>query len=334
MVRFGVIGTNWITEAFIEAGSKHPDFELTAVYSRSEETAQSFAEKFKSNITIFSDIREMAKSDKLDAVYIASPNAFHARQAIELLQHGKHVLCEKSIASNKAELEAMIAVAKQHKVLLMEAVKSTFTPNFHSVKSNLGKIGTIRSYFASYCQYSSRYDAYKEGNILNAFKPEFSNGAMMDIGIYCIYPLVVLFGAPESIHATGLKLDSGVDGKGSIILKYRDMDATVMFSKISNSSLPAEIQGENGNIIIDKIHTPERVEIQFRNGDTEDLTQPQERETMYYEAKEFIELIQNGKMESEINSHENSLIVMEILDEARRQIGIVFPADENPVTTL
>ncbi|NMD68971.1 Gfo/Idh/MocA family oxidoreductase [Bacillus sp. DNRA2] len=334
MIRFGVIGTNWITDSFIEGASKHPDFQLTAVYSRSLDTAKSFVEKHQANITIFTNLIEMAQSNELDAVYIASPNAFHARQAIVLIEHGKHVLCEKSIASNKAELEAMISAARKQQVVLMEAVKSTLTPNFQTVMAHLDKIGTVRSYFASYCQYSSRYDAYKQGNILNAFKPEFSNGAIMDIGIYCIYPLVVLFGAPESIEAKGIILESGVDGKGSIILKYKDMDAVVMFSKISNSALPAEIQGEEGNLWIDKIHTPERVELRIRNGKTVDLSEMQKQETMYYEAKEFIELIQHGKQESSINSLTNSLIVMDILDEARKQMGVVFPADHNPITTL
>ncbi len=329
MVRFGVIGTNWITEAFIKAASIHQDFELTAVYSRTKDKAEEFAGKFQVK-SIYTDLNVLASSNEIDAVYIASPNSLHARQAIIFLKQGKHVICEKPIASNKAELQAMISAAKENHVLLMEALKSPFLPNFQVVRDHLDKIGKVRSFFASYCQYSSRYDAYKEGNILNAFKPEFSNGAIMDIGIYCIYPLVVLFGKPESVQATGYMLESGVDGKGSILLKYKEMDAVVMFSKITNSSLPAEIQGEKGNIIIDKINIPEKVEIQYRNGDTEELTQPQLADTMFYEAREFIELIKKGRVESMINSYENSLTVMEIIDETRKQIGVVFPADQNP----
>ncbi len=126
----------------------------------------------------------------------------------------------------KLELQAMIDVARKNNVLLMEAVKSTLLPNFQVVRENVNRVGKVRSYFASFCQYSSRYDAYKEGNILNAFKPEFSNGAIMDIGVYCIYPLVVLFGRPESVNASGTLLDSGVDGNGSIVLKYKDMNAS------------------------------------------------------------------------------------------------------------
>lgn len=327
MIRFGIIGTNWITERFIEAASKLDDFALTAVYSRTEEKAKEFAGKFNIQ-TIFTDLEEMAASNEIDAVYIASPNSLHAKQAIIMMQHGKHVLCEKPLASNTAEVEEMIRTAKENNVLLMEALKTTLQPNFTCIKEHLHKIGKVRRYFASYCQYSSRYDAYKEGKILNAFNPAFSNGSLMDIGIYCIYPLVVLFGEPQSVQAMGYMLESGVDGQGSVLLKYEEMDAVVMYSKITNSYIPSEIQGENGSIIIDKIHTPEKVEVRYRDGSVEDITQPQEQNTMYYEAKEFIELIKNGQLQSSVNSFEHSMITAKILEEARRQIGIVYPADQ------
>lgn len=328
MVRFGVVGTNWITETFLKAAVQIEDFQLSAVYSRTEEKAKAFAGKFGVN-KIFTDLEAMAGSGDIDAVYIASPNSLHAEQAVIFMEHKVHVLCEKPIASNTKELQKMIDSAKENNVLLMEALKSTFLPNFKAVQENLHKIGQIRRYFASYCQYSSRYDAYRQGTVLNAFDPKFSNGALMDIGIYCIYPLVTLFGKPEEVKATGYMLESGVDGEGSIVLTYPDKDAVVMYSKIANSNLPSEIQGEDGNIFIDKINTPEKVEIHYRNGNREDLTQQQMSDSMYYEAKEFIELVQAGKTESDINSFANSMIAMEIIEEARTQIGVVYPADEN-----
>jgi scyllo-inositol 2-dehydrogenase (NADP+) len=327
MVRFGVVGTNWITESFIKGASHHPDFQLGAVYSRAEDRAAEFAGKFGVD-TIFTDMEEMAKSDVIDAVYIASPNSLHASQAITFMENGKHVLCEKAIASNSRELEEMIRSAKDNQVVLMEALKSTLMPNFKAIQENLDKIGTIRRYFASYCQYSSRYDKYKEGTVLNAFNPEFSAGSLMDIGIYCIYPLVVLFGEPRSVQATGYLLESGVDGEGSLILKYDEMDAVIMFSKITDSSLPSEIHGENGNIRIDKISTPEKVEILYREGKSEDISREQLDDNMFYEAEEFITLIQQGKLESDNNSLENSRITMKILDEARSQMGVRFPSDK------
>ncbi|MBO9131452.1 Gfo/Idh/MocA family oxidoreductase [Bacillus sp. 165] len=327
MINFGVIGTNWITERFIDAAIKVEDFSLTAVYSRTEEKAKEFASKFNVE-NIFTNLEEMARSEEIEAVYIASPNSLHAQQAILMMEHGKHVICEKPLASNTAEAEEMIRVARKNNVLFMEAMKSTLQPNFLCIKEHLHKIGKVRRYFASYCQYSSRYDSYKQGNVLNAFNPVFSNGALMDIGIYCIYPLVVLFGEPKQVQGMGYMLESGVDGQGSIQLQYEEMDASIMYSKITDSYVPCEIQGENGSIIIDKIHTPERVEIRYRDGSVEDISQPQESNTMYYEAKEFVELIKNGKVESAINSYNYSLITAKIMEEARKQIGVVYPADQ------
>jgi scyllo-inositol 2-dehydrogenase (NADP+) len=327
MVRFGIVGTNWITEEFIKAASLSADFVLAAVYSRTKEKAKEFAAKFSVK-HIFTDLESMAKSGEIDAVYLASPNSFHASQAIVFLNNKIHVLCEKPMASHSGEVKEMAAAAKRNNVLLMEALKTTQLPNFMSIKSNLQKLGKIRRYTASYCKYSSRYDAYKEGTVLNAFKPEYSNGSLMDLGVYCLYPMAALFGKPLSVKASGFKLETGVDGEGSLIMDYGDMDAIVMFSKIANSYLPSEIQGENGSMLIDKIHTPEEVMIRYREGSTENITSQQDKPSMYYEANEFIELINNRKIESAVNSLEVSLIVAEIMEEARRQIGIIYPADK------
>ncbi|APH06116.1 Gfo/Idh/MocA family protein [Bacillus weihaiensis] len=327
MVRFGMIGTNWITESFISAASKVEDFQLTAVYSRTSEKAEEFARKYHAAHT-YTDLDEFAKSEEFDAVYLASPNSLHASQAIKLMKNGKHVLCEKPIASNVKEVEEMVRVAKEHNVVLMEAVKTTLLPNFLAIRDHLHKIGKVRRYFASYCQYSSRYDKYKAGTVLNAFKPEFSNGSLMDIGIYCVYPAVALFGAPNDVKASSYMLDSGVDGEGSLLLTYDDMDAVIMYSKITNSYIPSEIQGENGSIIIDKIHTPEHVKIHYKDGTVEDITREQDSESMYYEAKEFMELVNENKLQSSMNSHDNTCQTAAILEKARKQIGLVYPADK------
>lgn len=327
MLRFGVIGTNWITDRFIKAASEHPDFQLNGVYSRTEERATEFAAKYGVSLT-FTSLEDMAKSNEIDCIYIASPNSYHAEQSILFMKHKKHVLCEKPIASNTKELKQMLQVAKENDVLLMEALKTTFLPNFQAIKDNLSKIGPVRKYFSSYCQYSSRYDAYKEGTIENAFLPEFSNGALMDIGVYCLYPAVYLFGKPTEIKANGLLLETGVDAEGSLILKYDDKEVVMIFSKITNSYIQSEVQGEEGSIVFDKLNPPEDVKIRYRNGEVEDISRVQDHEPMYYETKDFIELVQAGKRESSINSFETSLHVMEVLDEARKQMGVVYPSDK------
>ena len=326
MTRIGIVGTNWITERLLEAASAVENFELAAVYSRTSERAEEFGTKY--GITnLFTNLEEMAGSEEIDAVYIATPNSYHADQAILFLQHGKHVLCEKPLAANATEVARMIQAAKNHNVLLMEAMKSTLLPNFKVIQNNLHKIGPIRRYFASYCQYSSRYDKYKEGIVLNAFNPKFANGSLMDLGVYCLYPLITLFGEPKEVKATGLLLDSGVDGEGSVILKYDDKDAVVIYSKITNSFLPSEIQGEKGSMIIDKIHSVEKVDIHYNDGTIEPLTVDQSQPAMYYEVKEFVDLINQGKTESTTNSYENSSTTMQVLDKVREEIGLIFPSD-------
>jgi predicted dehydrogenase len=243
------------------------------------------------------------------------------------MNHGKHVLCEKPFASNACEAKAMIEASEKNNVTLMEAMKPTLTPNFFSIKNNLDKIGTVRRYFSCYCQYSSRYDQLKEGTVMNAFDPKLSNGAVMDIGIYTIYTMVVLFGKPVKISAAGIKLMTGVDGQGAINFEYDGMNATVLYSKIADSTLATEIQGEEGTIISDRINIINRVMLRYRDGKETGISTPAPRHEYYYEIAEFINLIETGKRQSEINSHENSLITLEIIDEIRAQLGITYPAD-------
>lgn len=334
-IRFGVVGTNFITDWVIAGAREDARFELAAVCSRTKERAEEYVAKH--NIPhIFTSLEEMAASDKVDAIYIASPNYAHAEQSILCMNHGKHVLCEKPMAANAHEARRMVECSRKNGVTLMEAMKSTLSPNFLAAKENLNRIGTPRRYFASFCQYSSRYDKFKEGVVLNAFRPELANGAMMDIGVYTIYPLVVLFGKPQAINAQGVVLSSGVDGQGAVNMQYDGLNATVLYSKIANSQLPAEIEGEDGNILINRIQTP--VDVRFyprqapasgheKRAEGELLSQPEEHNEYYYEVKEFIDLIEQGRVESDINSHHNSISTLEIIDEVRRQLGVRYSSD-------
>ena len=335
-IRFGVVGTNNITDWVIAGGRQDKRFELTAVCSRTQERAEEFAAKHGIP-HIFTSLEEMASSPLIDAVYIATPNYVHAEQSILCMNHGKHVLCEKPFASNAKEVRLMIEAAKKNKVTLMEAMISTLNPNFAIAKERMKDLGTIRRYFASYCQYSSRYDKFKEGIILNAFKPELSNGAVMDIGIYTIYPMVALFGKPQQIEAQGIVLHTGADGQGAVNFQYEGMNATVLYSKIANSALPTEIEGEAGNLLLDKIHITKQVDFiprqvtaqgKEQENHCQSIGAPLEKSEYYYEIAEFINLIEQGKQESNVNSWENSLTTLEIIDEIRRQLGVHYPADE------
>lgn len=325
-LRFGIVGTNFIVDKIIEAARLDERFECAAVYSRTQERADEFAARHGIPYT-FTSLGDMASSNSIDAVYIASPNSLHAEQSILFMQHGKHVLCEKPLASNAREVREMIAASEKYGVALMEAMKPTLTPDFGEVIAYKDRIGTIRRYFSCYCQYSSRYDKLKEGVVLNAFRPELSNGAMMDLGVYTLYPMVVLFGRPKTISATGLLLSTGVDGQGAVNFEYDGMNATILYSKIADSALPTEIQGEEGTITIDRINAIKDVKLQYRNGDVSDLSHTDRGNDYYYEVAEFIDMVQQDRRESDVNSHENSLITIEIIDEIRRQLKIKYPAD-------
>ncbi|GAM55134.1 possible oxidoreductase [Vibrio ishigakensis] len=175
----------------------------------------------------------------------------------------------------------------------------------------------------NYCQYSSRYQKYLDGLNPNTFNPAFSNGSIMDIGFYCIAAAVFLFGGPQKVLASAHLLPSGVDGHGTAILSYPDFDLLISHSKVTNSHLASEIQGEKGSIIIEHIAECDRLTIQYSNGEVEHIELPQAENSMYYEAEAFAQRIQHkGPYTSQ-----HSLTVANLLSEIRKQTGVHFPAD-------
>nr|WP_287856738.1 Gfo/Idh/MocA family oxidoreductase [Klebsiella sp.] len=328
MIRFAVVGTNWITKQFVDAAHETGKYKLTAIYSRSLEQAQAFASDYPVE-HLFTSLEELAQCADVDAVYIASPNSLHFPQTRLFLSHKKHVICEKPLASNLQEVEAAIKVARENNVVLFEAFKTASLPNFLLLKQSFDKIGKLRKAFINYCQYSSRYQRYLDGENPNTFNPAFSNGSIMDIGFYCLASAVALWGEPRSVHASASLLESGVDGQGTVVLSYGDFDVTLHHSKVSDSAIPSEIQGEAGALVIEKISECQKVCFIPRGGKPQDLTQPQHINTMLYEAEEFARLVEANEV-----AHpglEVSRITAKLLSEIRRQTGVVFPVDTQPV---
>lgn len=309
----------------MDAGSQCEGFKVQAVYSRSMEKAKEYAGKYGIE-DCYDSLDALAAAENIDAVYVASPNALHARQSIKMLKAGKHVLCEKTIASNSGELEHMIKAAKEHQAIVMEGMRSVFDPGFSAIQENLPKLGKVRRATFQYCQYSRRYDNFKKGIIENAFKPELSNGALMDIGVYCVHPMVKLFGLPNEISAHCLKLSNGVDASGTIVATYDEMQAELMYSKITNSALPSQIQGEEASMIIKEIPDTTTIEIVYRSGEREEIKIDKKTNNMYYEIEEFIRLAETKESAKVHNQY--SVWELKVMDEARKQMGIVFPADQ------
>ncbi len=322
-MKFGIIGTSWISDRFIEAGFMIEDFQLEAVYSRSIEKAKNFGKKYNVK-NYFDSLEKMAKSSLLDGVYIASPNSLHIEQAKIFVNEGISVFIEKPIASTPKELTCLLALAKEKNVLVMEGIIPLQLPNYKGIEENLYKIGKIRKITGVFCQYSSKYDRWKEGIYTNAFDPRWANGALMDIGIYPLYLITSLFGRPKNIIGTATILEDSIDGEGNIILSYEGFSANLIYSKISNSYLKSEISGEKGSILIDHVAQISNIEIVYNNGEIENISRHQKENTMYYELLDFIDTFKKGKIESSINTHSKSILVQELLLESRRKMGFSF----------
>lgn len=327
-LKIGMIGTNFISDDFCEAAAQVPGAELFAVYSRKQETGDAFAAKH--NIPrVYTDYDEFLDSG-LDAVYVASPNFAHCSQTLKALDRKKHVLCEKVMAVNEQEVRSMIDCALENNVVLLEAMRPDFDPAYDLIEQNLPRIGKLRRATFEFCQYSSRYDSFREGIIQNAFNPELGNAAVMDIGVYCIHSLVRLFGAPKNVKAFSTKLSNGFDGSGIVLLEYEDMTAEAVYSKIAVSVNPSVLQGEDGSIMIDYISKPESVSLRLREsardtlagGAIEKLPYTPVKNNMIFEIQEFLKLVEKKEADHKYLKH--SLDTIRVLDEVRRQTGIRF----------
>ncbi|MBP3437259.1 MAG: Gfo/Idh/MocA family oxidoreductase [Clostridia bacterium] len=322
---FGIIGTNFISSNFI-AALPYTSAGVSAVYSRREETGKAFAEKHNLPF-VYTDMDAFLASD-IDAVYIASPNFLHKEQAIRALKAGKHVLVEKPAAPSLAEWQEMKEEAKKAGKVLMEAMRPIHAEAWEIVKNNLQKIGKVREAVLDYCQYSSRYDAFLEGTVLNAFNPALSNAALLDIGIYPISAAVFTFGMPKDIKSRSCFLPNGFECGGTVILGYEGFSVTVTYSKVAQSVTPSHIIGEKGGIVIDKVSNPLAVTLYTENGAKKEpipLPQTDAMDNMFEEVRDFCQAIEDGDLLPAALYTDMSLSVM---DAVRAENGITFPSDE------
>jgi len=315
-MRIAVIGTSKIAQEFAGAVSECRDLELTAVYSRSEDNAERFAGAF--NIPHkFTDLDALAGSPLADAVYIASPNALHAPQSVLMLKNGKHVLCEKPIATSAAEFAQMLSVAEENGLVLLEACKDMFAPGIGILKGLFPEIGAIRRASLIKNQYSSRYDEFKSGATHNVFTTQMAGGALMDLGIYCVELMVALFGKPESVVSSSIFLHTGVDGQGAVIAKYDGFLAELSYSKISDAVTTSVIQGEEGSLIFENASHIYSIEVVMRNGDRRQVEVGLMDKFMVYEVLAFAEMIAGQRQAGPYNEY--SMIAQVIMDEIKRQ---------------
>ena len=296
-ISFGIIGTNFISDWFVSATKRTECATVSAVYSRTKERGEAFA-KTNSIEKVYTSLSEMLSDGEIDAVYVASPTFLHKEHTISALRAGKHVLCEKMIAIDCGELSEMTRAAKKAGKVLLEAMRPDFDGAVELIRAELDRIGPVRRVSLDYCQYSSRYDKFKSGEVLNAFDPKMKNSALADIGIYPLHTCINLFGEPSSVAARSIFLENGFEAAGSVVMSYPGMLATVNYSKITDNASPSVIEGERGTILIDRINGTDNITVKLRTGESFRLDYRACPNNMHLEVIAFCDMI-SGKASNE-----------------------------------
>lgn len=331
MIHLGIIGTNWITDQFVQAAHETGRYQLTAVYSRKLATAQSFAEKY-GEVTCVDDLTTFFQLEELDTVYIASPNSLHFEQAKQGILSGKNVIVEKPAFSTPSEMAEIIELANENQVLFFEAARNIHEKSFDTIESVLTEHGNIIGANFTYMKYSSRYDAVLAGEEPNIFSPHFSGGALVDLGVYPVYAALAWFGRPQNVYYFARKIVTGVDGIGTIILRYETFDVTIQTGKIGNSDLKSEIYFENGTLELNAVNAIEQAVFYDRTNNETVLPVTAQANPMVEEAADFAEVIEN-KTDPQLGARYEEWIelardVNEAIYLMRKHAEISFDADK------
>ncbi len=326
-LKFATIGTSHIAELYVKGALDTGLWELAAVYSRNYETGKAFADKFGCE-TVFTSLEKMAESDEINAVYIASPNKFHFEQSKLFLENNKHVICEKPLCSHLEDAKELFALAERNNLILTEAMLYMHVPARDILKNGLDACGNTRHVFLNFARKSKQLNRLLKGELPNIFNPEMEAGGLMDLGVYCIYPAVDLFGVPQKADISAYKLNTGADGCGAVILHYPDKCVTLSYSKISDSFLPSEFQGEEKTVTIGSVGLLSDIKLVSHDGTAQTLFGEEEKyKLMGYEAKNFFDFISGKNRDYYCYCREMSIRVCEILEELRKKADIAFPSD-------
>lgn len=346
-VRFAVIGTSSISESFVDALSSSDEAVYVGSMSRDTERAERVRARL-GGTRAFTTVVEVATCDEVDAVYIASPNALHFEQALACIRAGKHVLVEKPMCANAAQARTLFDAGRACGVAVMEAMRSVHDPAYEVLRAALPRIGRVRRASFRFGKYSSRYGEVLAGRQTNIFDARMATGALMDIGVYCVEACVALFGEPESIACEAVRIAGAdceatggvIDGAGTILARYPDMLAELAYSKITTDMLPCQIEGELGTITYGGVSVPLEGTLTVRGQACGGASRPGEftvgdvhealpfapcDNNMCYELQDFVACIQGRRAVDEFERI--TLAALDIMDEARRQAGIVFSAE-------
>lgn len=323
-IRWGIVGPGHIAHSFAKDLQLVEDGELTAVASRSLDRANEFADEYGAEHR-FGSYQELFESDAVDVLYIATPHTSHCDLTIEALDHGKAVLCEKPMGIDADQVKLMIASAKKNQVFLMEALWSRFNPSIVKVKELIdeGKIGEIAYLSANFGFYALERD--ENGRLLN---PDLAGGSLLDIGIYPIFLSYLILGKPNNIEAVSLFHKTGVEIQTSMIFEYPHAQATLVSGLRSKIQMRAEISGSKGSAFLhERWHETQGYSLEI-DDTMEDFELPTNGKGYTHEIDEVHDCLRNGRLQSEKWTLQNSLDLVNLLDEVRSITGTTFPFEE------
>lgn len=327
-IQWGILGCGRIARKFAADLRLVKDAELMAVASRSMETAKAFAHEFPAR-HVHDSYEALVKNNDVDVIYVATPHSHHYDHTILCLENNKAVLCEKAFAVNAEQAKKMIALAQQKKVFLMEALWTKFLPHYNKMQEMIsnGKIGTVKSVIINF--------GFKPQQPVpqRLFDPALAGGTMLDIGIYNVFMALSVLGKPDEISAVMNPASTGVDEQCAVIFHYKHGAMANLFSTFaSNLAIEANINGTDGRIRLShRFYAPDStIEYYPASIDSKEII-PVEKEEGWgyqYEARHVGECLRSKKTESPVMRFEDSILLMETLDEIRQKACIHYDADD------
>lgn len=318
--RWAYIGCGGIansTAAEITAGSH----KIVSVYGRNAQKAEAFAGKYSAQS--FSDFESAVNRADVDGVYIATPHTSHVDYAVRAMKAGKPVLCEKPVGVSVKDVDLLISTAAKENVYFCEAMWTWFSDVALTVKRwvQSGEIGAVKKVDISYA-----FPGIMLPKSSRVLTPETAGGALLDIGIYPITYCYNIFGYPKSISCRG-RLKNSIDLSETVTLGYDGFDCTLHMSLCSLKET-CIIRGESGTVSLPSFfHMASKAVLknakgrQVFKGKTDYLTE------FTIAARE----IKEGKTQSDYIPFESTRSCMQIMDECRRQLGLVYPFEKQGV---
>lgn len=321
-VRWGIAGPGFIANKFAKAVQNVPGAELAAVASTSQARGAAFAGTYGIP-HVFSSYEQLAASDLVDAVYVATPHAFHRSCAELFLRGKKHVLCEKPVCVNAAQAEGLLAVAEEMGVFLMEAMWTRFLPAVREAcrLAAEGAIGTVLGVRADFCYASTPQEEAK------LFDPKLAGGALLDVGIYGLTFADMVLGEPKSFTATAHLLPQ-VDGHTEITLEY-DSGAIASVSSAIEVQKPEDgyIYGSGGYIRLPCFYGAKELYVYAAGAAPQHIRKPSIGDGFEEEILEVCTCIREGKTQSGVHPMTQSIKILKQMDAIRAQIGLRYPLE-------